>query len=125
MASDYGMVPSTGTSIRCFAATAGKPVSATNGEAAKAAPCGLTSEDRPGDAVPSASEVVELSDRGSCENIALRELVFVTYVIQLGVTHVLPLRLPTRRRSGVPPTFYLALLHHRCKDDGEAEDEPG
>ena len=40
----------------------------------------------------SASEVVELSDRGRCNNIASRERVFVTYVIQLGVTHVLPLR---------------------------------
>jgi hypothetical protein len=54
--------------------------------------------------------VVELSDRGRCDNIASRERVFVTYVIQLGVTHVLPLRLRTPRRFCVPPMFYLAYF---------------
>ena len=54
----------------------------------------------------SASEVVELSDRGRCDNIASRERVFVTYVIQLGVTHVLPLRF--RHRGGSA----LGLLFH-------------
>jgi hypothetical protein len=58
----------------------------------------------------SASEVVELSDRGRCDNVASLERVFVTYVIQLGVSHVLPLRLPTPRRFYVPPMFYLAYF---------------
>jgi hypothetical protein len=58
----------------------------------------------------SASEVVELSDHGRCDNIAPRARVFVTYVIQLGVSHVLPLRLPTPRRFYVPPMFYLAYF---------------
>jgi hypothetical protein len=54
----------------------------------------------------SASEVLELSDRGRCDNIASRERVFVTYVIQLGVAHVLPLRF--RHRGGSA----LGLLFH-------------
>jgi hypothetical protein len=73
----------------------------------------------------SASEVVELSDRSRCENIASRERVFVTYVVQLGVTHVLPLRLPTPRRFCVPPIVSRPLLRHGRKDNSEAEGEPG
>src|SRR4029077_15810159 len=49
-----------------------------------------------------------MSDRGRCDNIASVGRVFVTHVIQLGVTHVLPLRLPTPRRFCASPMFYLA-----------------
>ncbi len=54
----------------------------------------------------SASEGVELSDRRRREKFASY---FMTYVIQLDITHVLPLRLPTPRRFCLPPMFYLSI----------------
>jgi hypothetical protein len=67
----------------------------------------------------SASEGVEPSDRRRCEKFASWERVFMTYVIQLDVAHVLPLRLPTPRRFGLPLAL-TSLFRHGRKDDGEA-----